>query len=115
MAAVDDGAPHATRVVAERRTTANAGDRACLDGAAAIAAARRAIVRATANACTQVFDLMARIRERGVAMLVVEQNAAQALDFSSRAVVLELGRVVLEGTAAQLKNDPQVRKAYLAV
>ncbi len=67
------------------------------------------------TACTQVFDLMARIRERGVAMLVVEQNAAQALDFSSRAVVLELGRVVLEGTAAQLKNDPQVRKAYLAV
>ncbi len=66
-------------------------------------------------ACTQVFELMSRIRERGVAMLLVEQNAAQALEFSTRAVVLELGRVVLEGSAQQLKNDPLVRKAYLAV
>jgi branched-chain amino acid transport system ATP-binding protein len=66
-------------------------------------------------ACLQVFELMSRIRERGVAMLLVEQNAAQALEFAARAVVLELGRVVLEGPAAQLKNDPLVRKAYLAV
>jgi branched-chain amino acid transport system ATP-binding protein len=66
-------------------------------------------------ACTQVFELMARIRERGVAMLLVEQNAAQALEFASRAVVLELGRVVLTGTSEQLRDDPLVRKAYLAV
>jgi branched-chain amino acid transport system ATP-binding protein len=66
-------------------------------------------------ACTQVFDLMSKIRERGVAMLLVEQNAAQALDFATRAVVLELGRVVLEGPAEGLKNDPLMRKAYLAV
>ena len=66
-------------------------------------------------ACTQVFELMSRIRERGMAMLLVEQNAAQALEFAARAVVLELGRVVLQGPAAQLKNDPLVRKAYLAV
>jgi branched-chain amino acid transport system ATP-binding protein len=66
-------------------------------------------------ACMQVFELMSRIRERGVAMLLVEQNAAQALEFAGRAVVLELGRVVLEGPAAQLRNDPLVRKAYLAV
>jgi branched-chain amino acid transport system ATP-binding protein len=66
-------------------------------------------------ACAQVFELMSWIRERGAAMLLVEQNAAQALEFATRAVVLELGRVVLEGPAARLKNDPLVRKAYLAV
>jgi branched-chain amino acid transport system ATP-binding protein len=66
-------------------------------------------------ACMQVFELMSRIRERGVAMLLVEQNAAQALEFAGRAVVLELGCVVLQGDAAQLKNDPLVRRAYLAV
>jgi branched-chain amino acid transport system ATP-binding protein len=66
-------------------------------------------------ACAQVFELMGRIRERGVAMLLVEQNAAQALEFASRAVVLELGGIVLEGTPEGLRDEPLVRKAYLAV
>ena len=66
-------------------------------------------------ACAQVFELMALIRERGMAMLLVEQNAAQALEFASRAVVLELGRVALAGLSRELRDDPQVRKAYLAV
>jgi branched-chain amino acid transport system ATP-binding protein len=70
-------------------------------------------------ACAQVFELMANLmakfRERGMAMLVVEQNAALALEFASRAVVLELGSVALAGPSRELQNDPQVRKAYLAV
>ena len=66
-------------------------------------------------ACAQVFELMALIRERGMAMLVVEQNAALALEFATRAVVLELGRVALSGPSLELRDDPQVRKAYLAV
>ena len=66
-------------------------------------------------ACAQVFEFMTRIRAQGVAMLLVEQNAAQALEFASRAVVLELGRVVITGSSAELRNDPRVRKAYLAV
>lgn len=70
-------------------------------------------------ACGQVFELMASLlssfRDRGMAMLLVEQNAAQALDFASRAIVLELGRVVLAGPSRELRDDPQVRKAYLAV
>ncbi len=66
-------------------------------------------------ACRAVYDLMARVHKQGVALLLVEQNAAYALDFASRAVVLELGRIALAGPSAQLRDDPMVRKAYLAV
>ena len=46
-------------------------------------------------------------------MLVVEQNARLALEFCDHAYVLENGRVVLEGPAAQLRADPQVQELYL--
>ncbi len=66
-------------------------------------------------ACTAVYELMARIHQEGVALLLVEQNAAYALDFAARAVVLERGRITLEGRSEKLRDDPLVRKAYLAV
>ena len=46
-------------------------------------------------------------------MLVVEQNARLALEFCDYAYVLESGRVVLEGPAAQLREDPQIQELYL--
>ena len=46
-------------------------------------------------------------------MLVVEQNANLALDASSRAYVLEVGRVALAGTSADLRRDESVRRSYL--
>ena len=63
-------------------------------------------------------DREAYIREfnrAGMAVLLVEQNAYGALAISSRAYVLELGRVGLEGTSAELMNDVRVRERYLGV
>jgi branched-chain amino acid transport system ATP-binding protein len=48
-------------------------------------------------------------------MLLVEQNSALALSLATRGIVLESGRVVLEGSADTLRNDPRVREAYLGV
>jgi branched-chain amino acid transport system ATP-binding protein len=61
-----------------------------------------------------IFERLATIRrDFGTAMLVVEQNARLALEFCDHAYVLENGRVVLAGPAAQLRADPQVQELYL--
>ena len=52
-------------------------------------------------------------KDSGTTMLIVEQNAQLALDFSNRGYVLEAGRIVLEGPAADLKTNDAVRAAYL--
>ena len=61
----------------------------------------------------QIFDILERIRDEGVTVLLVEQNAAMALDIADRAYVLEAGAIVLEGTGRELAQDPSVRRAYL--
>ena len=63
----------------------------------------------------QVLDAISRIRETGMTVLIVEQNASQALAISDRAYVIESGSLVLEGPAAELADDPRVREAYLGV
>jgi len=61
-----------------------------------------------------VFDRLAEInREDGLTMLIVEQNASLALDIADRGYVLETGRIVVQGAAADLAADEDVRKAYL--
>ena len=62
----------------------------------------------------ELFAILRAINaESGVAMLLVEQNAAMALELAERAYVIETGRVVLSGSAAQVKSDDAVRRAYL--
>ena len=61
----------------------------------------------------QIFDLVASIRAGGTAILLVEQNVRAALKVADYGYVMEGGRVVLEGPAAQLRDDPRVRDAYL--
>lgn len=62
----------------------------------------------------EIFHIMRRINaEEGVSMLLVEQNAALALDLSGTGYVLETGRVVMSGSASDLKNDEGIRKSYL--
>ena len=61
----------------------------------------------------QIFDIVRRIATEGTTILLVEQNAALALEVSHRAYVLETGRVVLAGAAAALRRDARVRQAYL--
>jgi branched-chain amino acid transport system ATP-binding protein len=61
-----------------------------------------------------VFDVLRRINsEEGTAMLLVEQNANLALDLVDRAYVLESGRIVLRGTAAEIRSNEQLRRSYL--
>ena len=60
-----------------------------------------------------IFDLIAQIREQGITVLLVEQNAKKALALCDYAYVLENGRVTLEGNGKELLCDPAVKKAYL--
>jgi branched-chain amino acid transport system ATP-binding protein len=62
-----------------------------------------------------VLEAIEVIRDRGVAVLLVEQNAAQALRMSDRAYVLESGSVVLSGSGRELAEDDRVRAAYLGL
>ena len=64
---------------------------------------------------TTVLDAVRDIRERGVTVLLVEQNAAQALGMCDRAYVLESGSIALEGDGTAMANDPRVRRAYLGM
>ena len=61
----------------------------------------------------QIFDLIANIRESGTSILLVEQNVRGALHVADHGYVMESGRIVLAGPAAQLREDPRVRDAYL--
>ncbi len=63
----------------------------------------------------QIFEIITEISKQGTTILVVEQNAKQALSRSDRAYVLETGRIVKSGTGADLLDDPSVREAYLGV
>ncbi len=61
----------------------------------------------------QIFDIIEKLRERGITVFLVEQNANQALRLSDRGYVIENGRIVLEDTGANLLTNEEVRKAYL--
>src|SRR6478609_9121722 len=61
----------------------------------------------------QVFELVRRIRQEGLTVLIVEQNVAQVLRVVDRAYVLETGRVAAEGRSADLAADPAIRRSYL--
>jgi len=61
----------------------------------------------------RIFETVIEINKEGTPILLVEQNALMALDVANRGYVLETGSVALEGPAAELKVDEQVRKTYL--
>jgi branched-chain amino acid transport system ATP-binding protein len=60
-----------------------------------------------------IFRTLRTINEQGVTVVLVEQNARAALRLAHRAYVMEVGRIVLEGPAAELASDPKVQAAYL--
>ena len=63
--------------------------------------------------CKELFAALGRVRELGVGVLLVEQNATASLEIGSRGYLLENGRIVGEGVASDLQRDPAVRRAYL--
>jgi branched-chain amino acid transport system ATP-binding protein len=60
-----------------------------------------------------IFRIVREINAEGTTVLLVEQNARQALKVSSRAYVLETGKIVHAGPAAELRNDPKIMESYL--
>jgi branched-chain amino acid transport system ATP-binding protein len=63
----------------------------------------------------EVFEIVKRIKEEGVTILLVEQNVRQTLALCDRAYVLENGRVVLQGTGKELSDNDHVKEAYLGL
>jgi len=62
-----------------------------------------------------IFDVIARLKAQGVTILLIEQNAAMALEIADRAHVMENGRIVLSGTGRSLAGNDRVRQSYLGV
>jgi branched-chain amino acid transport system ATP-binding protein len=63
----------------------------------------------------QVFDLVRRIRQEGLTVLIVEQNVQQVLKLADRAYLLEVGAIKTEGRAAELRKHEFIRKAYIGL
>ena len=61
----------------------------------------------------EIFDIIRDIHKKGMTILLVEQNAQMALSVADRAYVLETGRIVMDGTGAELLTNERVRSAYL--
>ena len=62
---------------------------------------------------SDVFDTICRIRDEGMTIILVEQNAKKSLSISDQAYVIENGRVVMHGTGSELLANPQIAAAYL--
>ena len=63
----------------------------------------------------EIFTLLAGLKQQGMSLLIVEQNAQAALELADHAYVLEGGRVMLEGPAAQMRDNEDIREFYLGV
>jgi branched-chain amino acid transport system ATP-binding protein len=63
--------------------------------------------------CGELFAALTRIRDSGVSILLVEQNARQGLNIADRGYLIETGRIVGQGSAQSLRGDPAVQRAYL--
>lgn len=63
----------------------------------------------------EIFQAVKRIRDAGMTVLIVEQRMAECLEIADRAYILQTGRVLMQGTAAEITGNPDVRKAYLGL
>jgi branched-chain amino acid transport system ATP-binding protein len=63
----------------------------------------------------ELFTLIKTINAEGIALLLVEQNVVQSLEVARRAYILDNGRFVLQGSAAEIRNDPNLKRAYLGM
>jgi ABC-type branched-subunit amino acid transport system ATPase component len=65
------------------------------------------------NLVNQLYRVLAELRDEGVTILLVDQMAALALSVADRGYVIESGRVVHEGSAAEIREEPALEQAYL--
>ena len=63
----------------------------------------------------EIFEAVKAVRDSGVTILLVEQRLVESLEIADRAYVLQTGRVTLQGTAKEIADNPEVRKAYLGI
>jgi branched-chain amino acid transport system ATP-binding protein len=63
----------------------------------------------------EIFRALEKIKERGITILFVEQNVKRTLEEADRAYILETGRVALSGTAEELREHDQIKKAYFGI
>lgn len=63
----------------------------------------------------EIFNIIKALKNEGITIFLVEQNASQALALADRGYVLETGRVVVEGSGRELLSNEKVREAYLAL
>ena len=63
----------------------------------------------------EIFQLIQKLRDQGITILVVEQNARAALSIADQGYVMELGRIVMSGRGAELLKDEKIRQAYLGM
>ncbi|MGN6471127.1 MAG: ABC transporter ATP-binding protein [Rhizobiaceae bacterium] len=63
----------------------------------------------------EMFALIGRLRERGLTILLVEQNVMQSLEIADRAFVMENGEIRLSGKASEMLDDPELRRSYLGL
>jgi branched-chain amino acid transport system ATP-binding protein len=61
----------------------------------------------------EILNIVERIQKQGITVLLIEQNANMALSIADRAYVMEVGRIVLDGSAKEFLNDERVKKTYL--
>ncbi|MCP9625947.1 ABC transporter ATP-binding protein [Rhodopseudomonas palustris] len=64
---------------------------------------------------SEIFQSVKKIRDAGMTVLIVEQRMAECLEIADRAYILQTGRVLMQGKAAELMDNPDVRKAYLGL
>ena len=92
----------------------DAGDRPRPDGQARTPPAGRAFPGPLPEFCRTILETIQELREKdGYTLLLVEQNANQALNLADRGYVLETGQVVLQGTCQALRDNEQLQIAYL--
>jgi branched-chain amino acid transport system ATP-binding protein len=63
----------------------------------------------------QIFSILRRLKEEGITILLIEQNAHRALELADRAYLLETGRIAMEGRGEELLQDARLRKLYLGI
>jgi branched-chain amino acid transport system ATP-binding protein len=61
----------------------------------------------------KVFDVIGKLNKKGITVLLVEQNAAKALNYADRGYLLEVGNIVKADSCKNLKTDEMIKKAYL--